>query len=134
MLLQNVGQHGSANSWPSYKTYLLVTNSELALRLLVLIDESFKLLDGLRLQDLDAKLDVAFGVLVAGLGNLLAHAGSKVVARLYARIRWYHPAKMRESRSVPCPSPWRCPRRSVHSLRTVSTAIGDGNKAYAYRR
>ena len=67
MLLQNVGQHGSANSWPSYKTYLLVTNSELALRLLVLIGESFKLLDGLRLQDLDAEFDISLGVLVTRL-------------------------------------------------------------------
>lgn len=47
--------------------YLLITNSELALGLLVLVGESFELLDGLRLQDLDAEFDVALGVLVAGL-------------------------------------------------------------------
>jgi hypothetical protein len=48
-------------------TYLLITNSELALGLLVLIGESFELLDGLRLQHLDAEFDVALGVLMAGL-------------------------------------------------------------------
>ena len=48
-------------------TYLLITNGELALGLLVLVGESFELLDGLRLQDLDAEFDVALGVLVAGL-------------------------------------------------------------------
>jgi hypothetical protein len=57
-------------------TYLLITNSELALRLLVLVGESLELLDRLRLQDLDAEFDVALGVLVAGLEGLLARVGS----------------------------------------------------------
>ena len=48
-------------------TYLLITNGKLALRLLVLVGESFEFLDGLRLQDLDSELDVALGVFVAGL-------------------------------------------------------------------
>jgi hypothetical protein len=56
-------------------TYLLITNSELALRLLVLVGESLELLDGLRLQDLDAELDVALGVLVARLYTLLVDSG-----------------------------------------------------------
>lgn len=47
--------------------YLLITNRELALGLLVRIGESLKFLDRLRLQDLDAELDVAFRVFVAGL-------------------------------------------------------------------
>jgi hypothetical protein len=42
------------------------------LGLLVLVGESFELLDGLRLQDLDAELDVALGVLVTRLDNSLA--------------------------------------------------------------
>ena len=67
LLQQSIGQHHSHNSDPCEIAYLLVTNSELALRLLVLVGESFELLDGLRLQDLDAKLDVALGVFVAGL-------------------------------------------------------------------
>ena len=45
------------------------------MRLLVLVGESFELLDGLRLQDLDAELDVALGVLVTGLETLLVIPG-----------------------------------------------------------
>jgi hypothetical protein len=48
-------------------TYLLITNSKLALGLLVLVGESLELLDGFRLQDLDTELDVALGVFVARL-------------------------------------------------------------------
>jgi hypothetical protein len=62
----------------SAKTYLLITNSELALRLLVLVGERFESLDRLRLQDLDAEFDVAFGVLVAGLQTLLVSPGMTV--------------------------------------------------------
>lgn len=51
-------------------TYLLVTNSELALSLLVGVREGLQLLDGLRLQDLDAELDVALGVFMAGLRKM----------------------------------------------------------------
>ena len=47
--------------------YLLITNSKFALGLLVLIGEGLKLLDWLRLQDLDAEFDVTLGVLVTGL-------------------------------------------------------------------
>lgn len=47
--------------------YLLITNSELALGLLIRIGESLEFLDGLRLQNLDAELDIALGVLVARL-------------------------------------------------------------------
>jgi hypothetical protein len=53
--------------------YLFVTNGEFALSLLILIGESFELLDGLRLQDLDAEFDVALGVLVARLERISAH-------------------------------------------------------------
>ena len=67
VLLQSIGQRGHSNRSNPPRTYLLITNSELALRLLVLTGESFELLDGLRLQDLDAKFDVALGVLVTGL-------------------------------------------------------------------
>jgi hypothetical protein len=48
-------------------TYLLITNGELALGLLVLVGESLELLNGLRLQDLDSEFDVALGVFVARL-------------------------------------------------------------------
>lgn len=48
-------------------TYLLITDSELALSLLVLIGESLEFLDGLRLQDLDAEFDIALRVLVTWL-------------------------------------------------------------------
>ena len=50
--------------------YLFITNSELALGLLVRTGESLEFLDGLRLQDLDAELDIALGVLVARLVKL----------------------------------------------------------------
>lgn len=50
-----------------FAAYLLVTNGELALCLLVRIGVCLELLDRLRLQDLDAKLHVTLGVLVAGL-------------------------------------------------------------------
>lgn len=49
-------------------TNLFVTNSELSLSLLVGVGESLELLDRLRLQDLDAELDIALGVFMAGLG------------------------------------------------------------------
>jgi hypothetical protein len=48
-------------------TYLLIANGEFALGLLVGIGKGLELLDGLALQDLNAELDVALGVLVAGL-------------------------------------------------------------------
>jgi hypothetical protein len=67
VLLQNRGQQGNIKHPTLCETYLLIANSELALRLLVLVGESFELLDGLRLQDLDAEFDIALGVLVAGL-------------------------------------------------------------------
>jgi hypothetical protein len=51
-------------------THLLVANGEFALRLLVGIGKGLELLDGLALQDLDAKLDVALGVLVARLQQI----------------------------------------------------------------
>lgn len=72
-------------------TNLLVTNSELALRLLVLVGESFEFPDGLRLQDLDAELDVALGVLVAGLETLLVNNGNRLRANcayVYVGIIW----------------------------------------------
>ena len=49
------------------KTNLLITNGEFALGLLVGIGKGFEFLDGLALQDLDAELDVALGVLVTRL-------------------------------------------------------------------
>lgn len=75
MLLQNIGQQGDFDGSNLCETYLLITNSELALRLLVLVGKSFELLDRLRLQDLDAEFDVALGVFVAGLGTLLVNPG-----------------------------------------------------------
>lgn len=118
-------------------TYLLIANSEFSLRLLVLVGESFEFLDRLRLQDFDAELDVALGVLVAGLESLSAHVERReMVDRLNARIRWCHPAEQQESRSAPCPSPWHCLRRNVRSLksRQYSTNIGDANIGKLYRR
>lgn len=46
---------------------LLVTNGELALRLLVLLGKSAKSLDGLALKYRHAELDVGLGVFVTGL-------------------------------------------------------------------
>lgn len=51
-------------------TDLLVTNGEFALSLLVGVGEGFEFLDGLALHNLDAELDVALSVLVAGLDSL----------------------------------------------------------------
>jgi len=51
----------------SIVAYLLITNREFALGLLVLIGESLEFLHGLRLQDLDTKPDVALCVLVTRL-------------------------------------------------------------------
>jgi len=67
VLLQNMGQQGDFDHSNLCEAYLLITNSKLSLSLLVLVGESFELLDGLRLQDLDAEFDVALGILVAGL-------------------------------------------------------------------
>jgi hypothetical protein len=67
VLLRNTSQHGVVNRYIPYEAYLLITDRELALRLLVLIGESLEFLDRLRLQDLDAEFDVALGVLVARL-------------------------------------------------------------------
>jgi hypothetical protein len=50
--------------------YLLITNGEFALGLLVGVGKSLELLDGLALQNLDAKLDVALGVLMARLQHI----------------------------------------------------------------
>jgi hypothetical protein len=49
------------------RTYLLVTNGELALRLFVGFRESLELLDRLRLGHMHTELHVRLGVLVAGL-------------------------------------------------------------------
>lgn len=100
-------------------TYFLITNSEFALGLLVLVGEGFELLDGLGLQDLDAKLHIALGVLMARLELLLAHIETQD-NNLHLRIRWYLPAEQQVSHSMPYPSPWRCLRRIVRSLSTVS--------------
>jgi hypothetical protein len=67
------------------KAYLLITNSELALCLLVLIGESFELFDRLRLQDLDAEFDIALGVLVTGLQTLSVSPGM-IASWLHSRI------------------------------------------------
>jgi len=62
---------------------LLITNSEFALGLLVLIGESFKLLDGLRLQDLDAEFDISLGVLVTRVNvSVVRKRGESLVQRL----------------------------------------------------
>jgi hypothetical protein len=53
----------------SVTTYLLIPNSKLALGLLVLVCKSLELLDGFGLQDFDAELNVAFGVLMSGLNT-----------------------------------------------------------------
>lgn len=47
--------------------YLLVTNGELSLRLLVCVGKCFKLLDRLCLEDLHAEFDIAFCVFMARL-------------------------------------------------------------------
>ena len=59
----NVWKYVSKHS----KTNLLITNSEFALGLLVGVGKGLELLDGLALQDRNAKLDVALGVLMARL-------------------------------------------------------------------
>ena len=47
--------------------YLLITNREFALRLLVVLGKNVEGLDGLALENRQGELDVGFGVLVAGL-------------------------------------------------------------------
>ena len=47
VLLQDVGQHGVFDHSNLREAYLLITDSKLALRLLVLVGESFELLNGL---------------------------------------------------------------------------------------
>jgi len=60
-------------------TYLLVTNGEFALGLLIGIGESLELLDRLRLRDFNSKFDVALGILVARLdGRSTASAFSSI--------------------------------------------------------
>ena len=98
-------------------TYLLITNGELALSLLVLVGESFELLDGLRLQDLNAKFDVALRVFMARLESVLAQCMVQNMEQLLVRRHGCHLGEQRESRSVPCPSPLHCLRKSVRSLR-----------------
>jgi hypothetical protein len=80
-----MGQQENFDRSDLCKAYLLITNSELALGLLVLVGESFELLDGLRLQDLDAEFDIALGVLVTGLQTLLVSPGI-IASWLHLRI------------------------------------------------
>ena len=47
--------------------YLLISDRELPLRLLVVLREGLQLLGSLILQNRDAELDIGFRVLVAGL-------------------------------------------------------------------
>lgn len=67
--------HGTRQrTLPGYRTcgtraYLLISDRELALRLLVGVCERLEFLDGFILHDFDAEFDVAFGVLVTGLGR-----------------------------------------------------------------
>lgn len=105
-------------------SYLLVSNGEFALCLLIRIRERLKLLHSIRLQDLDAELDVAFGVFMAGLS--IVSRPPECWNDTCLRRLWCHLAERQESRSKPCPSPVACPRKSVRSLSKCQRATNDG--------
>jgi hypothetical protein len=97
--------------------YLLIANGEFALGLLVGIGKSLELLDRLALQDLNAELDVALGVLVTRLQQIRQQIYKPdSVISFSLRRPWCHRAEKQESRSKPCAFPVRCLRRNDHSL------------------
>jgi hypothetical protein len=100
-------------------TYLLIANGEFALGLLVGIGKGLELLDGFALQDLNAKLDVALGVLVARLQqNRQQTCRSVKLSFLSLHRPWCHRAEQQESRSKPCAFPVHYLRRNGHILQT----------------
>jgi hypothetical protein len=108
----------------SGRSYLLVTNSKLALRLLVLVGESLEALDRLAGEDGHGELDVGLGVLVAGLEQPVSLSLSNPYrTRVNVRKPSYHQAKPPASRSKPCASRPRYPRRTFRNLKNTPISL-----------
>lgn len=96
--------------------HLFLANGEFALRLLVVLGVRLQLLDGLVLEDRDAKLDVGLGIFVTGL-SLSSVPGFPAWTRKKNLHRpWCRRVTRPASCSEPCASPRRCPRRTCRSL------------------
>lgn len=96
--------------------HLFLANGEFALRLLVVLGVRLQLLDGLVLEDRDAKFDVGLGIFVTGL-SLSSVPGFPAWTRKKNLHRpWCRRVTRPASCSEPCASPRRCPRRTCRSL------------------
>lgn len=96
-------------------TYLLITDGEFALCLLVLVREGLELQNRLCLGDLDTELHIGLGVFVTRL-QVISLGVDVGVARNIRRPLCRREAKP-ASRSMPCASPGHFPQRTGHNLK-----------------
>ena len=98
--------------------YLLISDSELSLCLLVVLSETLELFDRIALEDCDEELDILLRVLMTRLIVIISLPLPYNISD-YSRKPWYHQAAQLASRSTLCASRQAFPRRTYHSLNSL---------------